>query len=134
MRMTDQGGPDSDSLSRPLVRRRVTILALGIVVALLVGGTAGAFWGQDGGRTVVEIRGTAVLETMGVGGGTLTQLEGDRMGIRSAAHKGKISLTLPDRRLTGVLTTILNAEFVGAATGPSISHAWGTAKAEPPWV
>ena len=129
MTMTDQRDPNSDSPSRPLVRRGVTILALGIVAALLVGGAAGAFWGQDDGRAVVKMRGTAVLETMGVGGGTLTQLEGDRMGIRSAAHKGKISLTLPDRRLTGVLTTTLNAEFVGAATGPSITHAWGTAKA-----
>ena len=121
--------PDADRLSAPRSRRRVTFLALGVVVGLLVGGTAGALWRQDAGPTVVKIRGAAVLETTGVGGGTLTELEGDRLGIRNAAYKGKISVTLPNRRLTGVLTTTLNAEFVPTGTGPSIAHAWGTAKA-----
>lgn len=131
MTTTAHGAPDTDHLSAPRSRRRVTFLVLGILVGLLVGGMAGAFWPQDGGRTVVKIRGSAVLETsQGGHGGALTELEGDRREMRGANYKGKISVTLPDRRLiTGVLTTTLNAHFVRTSTGPSEAHAWGTAKA-----
>lgn len=116
----------ADKLSQRRSRRRVTSLALGIAVGLLVGGMGGALWRQDDGRAVVKVRGAATIDT--IKPGTSTHV-GDLYELRDATAKGPMTVSLPDRRLTGMLTISLSSAFLRTGTGPSIAHSWGPAKA-----
>lgn len=102
------------------------VLALGIVVALLIGAAAAALLGQDDGRTVVKVRGAATLDA--IKPGTSTHV-GDLYELRDASATGPVTVALPDRRLTGRLTIGLNSAFLRTGTGPSIAHSWGSARA-----
>lgn len=125
--MTAIADPDAaDKVSARHSRRGVTLLALGTVVGVLVGGTAGALWRQDDDRAVIKVRGAATIDA--ISPGTSTHV-GDLYELRDATAKGPMTVSLPDQRITGVLTINLNSAFLRTGTGPAIAHSWGAAEA-----
>ena len=111
--------------ARPRLRT-AAIVALATVLALLVGGAAGALWRGDDRRAVLDVRGTATLDVVAPGSSTN---DGDLYELRDSGLEGPVTAELPGRRLAGVLTVSLNSAFLRTGTGPSIAHSWGAASA-----